>query len=155
MKDRHGNAVPISKRIDIPPLWLLATLAAQFLLARIAPLLSFDIPGGPILALAGLTLIFWSAIHFRRAQTPIHPRRKPTSLITDGPFAFSRNPIYLGMALIAAGWAIRLGALSSVLLVPVFMLVVQRRFIEGEEFHVGKAMGEDWTAYTARTRRWL
>ncbi len=155
MKDRHGNAVPISKRIDIPPLWLLGTLAAQYLLARFLPLLSFDLPGGPILVIAGFALIFWSAIHFRRAQTPIHPRRKPTTLITDGPFAFSRNPIYLGMALIAAGWAIRLGALSALLMVPIFMLIIQRRFIVGEEFHIDRALGEEWRSYTSRTRRWL
>ena len=155
MKDRHGNAVPISKRIDIPPLWLLGTLAAQYLLARFLPLLSFDLPGGPILVIAGFALIFWSANHFRRAQTPIHPRRKPTTLITDGPFAFSRNPIYLGMALIAAGWAIRLGALSALLMVPIFMLIIQRRFIVGEEFHIDRALGEEWRSYTSRTRRWL
>ena len=155
MKDRHGTPVPLSRRIDIPPLWLAGTLALQYLLAVAMPLLRFEIPGGVPLILAGLGLIGWSAVHFRRAQTPIHPRRKPTALITSGPFAFSRNPIYLGMAVIAAGWAVRLGALSALLLVPVFMLVIQRRFIVGEEFHIDRALGAEWRDYTARTRRWL
>ena len=155
MKDRNGDPVPLSKRIDIPPLWLVGTLAAQYLLARIVPILRFDLPGGSILVLAGFALIFWSAMHFRRAQTPIHPRRKPTTLITDGPFALSRNPIYLGMAFIAAGWAIRLGAVSALLMVPIFMLVIQRRFIAGEEFHIDRALGDEWRSYTNRTRRWL
>ncbi len=155
MKDRNGNPVPLAKRIDIPPLWLLGTLTAQYLLARIFPILRFDLPGGLILILGGFALIFWSAIHFRHARTPIHPRRKPTTLITDGPFAFSRNPIYLGMALIAAGWAMRLGALSALFMVPVFMTIIQRRFIAGEEFHIDRALTDEWRAYIARTRRWF
>ncbi len=155
MKDRHGNSVPLSKRLDIPPLWLLATLLAQALIARTMPLVRFDLPGGILLIGAGFALILWSASHFRKAQTPIHPRRKPTALITDGPFAFSRNPIYLGMAFIALGWGWWLGAISALMMVPLFMLLIQRRFIEGEELHVGKAMGAAWDDYTRRTRRWL
>jgi len=155
MKDKHGNPVPLSKRVDIPPMWLVATLLAQYGLAQVLPLLRLSIPGGVLVSLAGITLILWSAVHFRRAATPIHPRRKPTSLITGGPFALSRNPIYLGMALIAAGWAMRLGAVSALVLVPVFMAVIQRRFILGEEHHIERALGDEWRAYTAQTRRWV
>jgi len=155
MKDKHGNPVPLSKRIDIPPVWLAVTLVAQYLTASVLPVPGFDVPGGWIIGLAGVALIVWSAIHFRRAQTPIHPRRKPTTLITDGPFAYSRNPIYLGMALIATGWAVMLGALTALLCVPLFVWVIQHRFILGEEFHIDRALGDDWRAYTARTRRWL
>ncbi len=155
MKDRNGNSVPLWKRIDIPPLWLLMTLAVQYLVSRAFPIMGFNIPFGAILIFIGFALILWSAIHFRRAQTPIHPRRKPTTLITNGPFAFSRNPIYLGMALIATGWAIRLGTLSAIFMVPVFMFVIQQRFIAGEEFHIDRALGDEWRAYKARTRRWL
>lgn len=155
MKDRHGNPVPLSKQLDVPPLWLVGTLVLQGLLAWVLPLWRFEVPGGALIVLAGIALILWSATHFRRARTPIHPRRKPTTLITDGPFRFSRNPIYLGMALIAAGWAVRLGALSTLLCVPAFMAVIHRRFIAGEEFHIDRALGEDWRAYAGRTRRWL
>ncbi len=155
MKDRHGNPVPLTKRLDVPPLWLAGTLAVQYALARFLPLVRFEVPGGGVIVLAGLGLIFWSGLHFRRARTPIHPRRKPTTLITDGPFAFSRNPIYLGMALVAAGWAVHLGALSALLGVPAFMALVRTRFIAGEEIHIDRALGPEWRAYAARTRRWL
>ena len=155
MKDRHGNRVPLAKRLDVPPLWLVAALLAQAALARAMPLARFEVPGGWLVVLAGIGLILWSGIHFRRARTPIHPRRKPTALLTTGPFALSRNPIYLGMALVAAGWAVRLGALSAFLPAALFVLIVQRRFIAGEEYHIGRALGEDWRAYAERTRRWL
>jgi len=154
MRDRHGAPVPLSKRIDIPPIWLAGTMVVQYLAALVFPVLRFD-AGGILLMIAGMALIVWSGVHFRRARTPIHPRRKPTTLITDGPFRLSRNPIYLGMALIAAGWGLRLGAVSALLAVPVFMAIVQRRFIAGEEFHIDRALGEEWQAYTARTRRWI
>ncbi len=155
MKDKHGTPVPLSKRLDIPPLWLLGTLLVQSLISAILPILRLDMPGGGVVIVVGLGLILWSAVHFHRASTPIHPRRKPTTLITGGPFALSRNPIYLGMAVIAGGWAIRLGAVSAFLCVPLFMAVIQRRFIAGEEFHIERALGDEWRAYTARTRRWL
>jgi protein-S-isoprenylcysteine O-methyltransferase Ste14 len=155
MQDRHGNPVPLTKRLDIPPLWLLGTLLLQTVVARIVPLARFDLPGGILLVGAGIALILWSASHFRTAQTPIHPRRKPTALITDGPFAFSRNPIYLGMALIALGWGWQLGTISALMMIPLFMLLIQRRFIDGEELHVGKAMGAEWDAYARHVRRWL
>lgn len=155
MKDKHGNPVPLIKRIDIPPAWLLLMLVGQKLLATVLPLVRFEVPGGVLLMVAGFGLILWSAVHFRKARTPIHPRRKPTALITDGPFAFSRNPIYLGMAIILAGYGLRQGALSALMLVPVFMVVIQQRFIAGEEFYIDRAMGEAWRDYTARTRRWL
>ncbi len=155
MKDRHGNPVPPAKQFDIPPVWLLGTLILQSLIAWIMPLVRFDIPGGILFVVAGIALVLWSASHFRKAQTPIHPRRKPTALITDGPFGFSRNPIYLGISLVALGWGLQLGALSALILVPLFMLLLQRRFIEGEELHVGKAMGAEWDDYARRVRRWL
>jgi len=155
MKDRHGNPVPIARRIDIPPLWLAATLGVQFAVARGLPVARFDVPGGGLIVLAGLALIGWSAVHFRRARTPIHPRRKPTTLITDGPFAFSRNPIYLGMALVAVGWAVMLGSFLALLFVPLFMAVIERRFIRGEEYHIDRALGETWRDYSATTRRWF
>ncbi len=158
MLDKHGKPVPLTKRLDIPPLWLAGTLIAQSLIAWAFPV--FALPSGASalglpLIVVGFALIIWSAVHFKRAQTPIHPRRKPTSLITSGPFAFSRNPIYLGMALIALGFALRLGAYTPLLLVPAFMLIIQKRFIDGEELHIAKSMGAEWAGYTAKTRRWL
>ncbi len=158
MRDKHGNPVPLLKMIDIPPVWLAGTLVIQSLVTRALPI--FGLPTGFstlgwLSIVAGFVLILWSAVHFKRAQTPIHPRRRPTSLITSGPFAFSRNPIYLGMVLIALGFALRLGAFTPLFLVPAFMLVIQKRFVEGEEFHIAQALGAEWSAYTAKTRRWL
>lgn len=154
MRDRHGAPVPVSKRLDVPPVWLAGTLVVQYVLALGFPIL-WSGEWGIVPMVAGIGLIVWSGIHFRRARTPIHPRRKPTTLITDGPFAYSRNPIYLGMVLIALGWAVHLSTFIALLVVPIFAGIIQRRFIAGEEFHIERALGEEWRAYAARVRRWL
>lgn len=151
--------VPLSKHLDIPPLWLFGTLICILLVNLYLPIAHWG--GGWsrwvgwVLIAATFGLVFWSAQAFKRHETPIHPRRKPKTLLTSGPYALSRNPIYLAMVIIALGTAFLCGSLGALLPVPVFVWIVTKRFIEGEEFHIGRNFGAEWTAYTAKTRRWF
>jgi len=144
---------------DLPPLWLAGCLAAAWLLARELPLVAAFGPVfwglGVLLALTGLGLIGWSAIWFRRKKTTIEPHHTPGTLIVEGPYRYSRNPIYLGMAAILTGYVLWLGVLSPVLLPVLFVGVIERRFIVPEEAGLITAFGPEARRYLQSTRRWL
>jgi protein-S-isoprenylcysteine O-methyltransferase Ste14 len=96
-----------------------------------------------------------AVVQMYRAKTTIIPRHDASQLVTGGVFSLSRNPIYLGDALVLAGFALYWGAWPSLVLVPVFMWLISWRFIEGEEAKLRHAFGQAFHAYEKETRRWL
>lgn len=142
--------------IDTPPVWLALCLALSWALGRIAPMpLPFAGAAGWVLLALGLLFFAGALAEFARARTTVVPRREPSALITTGVFRLSRNPIYLGDALILAGLSLLWDAPLALLLVPAFMALVARRFIAGEEARLKAAFGADYDRWAARTRRWL
>jgi protein-S-isoprenylcysteine O-methyltransferase Ste14 len=78
-----------------------------------------------------------------------------SALVVDGPFRFTRNPVYLGMVLFLFGVGVLLGSLTPFLVIPLFALVIDRRFVRVEEAMLTKAFGPSYSAYQSRVRRWL
>ncbi len=146
------------KSLDYPPVWLVGFLAIAWGLARFFPQTVVTLPYmgslALVLLLAGLVLIALAVFEMLRAKTTIIPRQDPNALVTSGVFRRSRNPIYLGDLLVLAAGVIWWGSLSSILLLWIFPLVINARFIEGEEAklraHFGKAF-DDWSE---KTKRW-
>jgi protein-S-isoprenylcysteine O-methyltransferase Ste14 len=93
-------------------------------------------------------------VQFRRHRTTVLPRETPEAMIQTGIYRWSRNPIYLADAMILAGIALRWDA-ASLLLVPLFMAMIQVRFINGEEAVMRQRFGATYEAYAVRVRRWL
>jgi len=151
--------LPLRKMIDVPPVWLALFLALVWLQGTYLPV--GPEPGplarvlGGALILGGLALIFVAAWEFRRHRTSVVPHMEPDALVTSGLFALSRNPIYLADALILWGCALRWHAWPSLLLVPLFMGFIARRFIAAEEARLRAAFGEAFEDYARRVRRWL
>jgi len=144
---------------DLPPIWLAASLAAVWLLARYLPLVTAFGPlyqglGYGLIAVS-LGLIGWSALWFRRKHTTIEPHHEPTALIVEGPYRISRNPIYLALLGLLIGYVLISGALSPLPLPFLFAYVLQRRFIEPEEAILRHRFPQDAPRYFQRTRRWL
>ncbi len=110
--------------------------------------------GWPLLA-GGVSLMSWFTFTMRRADTPIDPREPVSNLATDGPFRYTRNPAYLSMALIYAGVSSLANALSSILLLPTVLLVIQRGVIEREERYLERKFGEEYLRYKEHVRRWV
>jgi protein-S-isoprenylcysteine O-methyltransferase Ste14 len=110
---------------------------------------------GVLLIAVGLGLGFAALTRFRRAGTGIVPGSESTALVRSGPFRFTRNPMYLGMTLILAGLAIVLGSLSPLFIPFLFLVLMDRLFVQKEERWMEEAFGEEYVAYTRRTRRWL
>lgn len=112
-------------------------------------------PIGIGVAVLGLCVIGWSAHWFWRKKTTIEPHHTPGTLIVEGPYRLSRNPIYLGMVLILAGQVIWQGALLPLILPPILLMVLTKRFAEPEEASLLDAFGEEGRAYLMATRRWI
>lgn len=144
------------KWLDLPPIWLIALMALMYLIADFAPYPDHHgyWTGGILIAL-GVKIAIWAAISFRRQKTTIIPHQTPTVLITEGPFQYSRNPIYLADLLVLLGWGCIHGAALSFLAAPVFVLIINKRFINPEEARLAAEFGDAYSAYCAKVRRWV
>ena len=143
----------------VPPLYLLVCLIIMTLLHWLLPvsqlLESAWRFGAVVVLLAGLLTIIFAARLFHRLETPIRPFEQPQLLVTQGLFAYSRNPMYLGMVIFLIGYAVILGSLTPWLVIPVFVWLIQERFIKVEETGLEQAYGDTYRHYQQRVRRWL
>ena len=141
---------------DLPPIWLAVFGALGWVCGRLLPV---ALPGGPWLGAglvaAGLVLMALAAAQMLLQRTTFIPRRDPAALVTGGVFALTRNPIYLGDALVLAGLLLVWHAVWALFLVPAFMVFIARRFIRDEEARIAARFGAEWQRYANRTRRWL
>ncbi len=148
------------KWIDIPPVWLLLTLIATWWIGQLQPHFlrvggpATDLLGGLIVG-GGIVLIFLAAVEMRKKRTTIVPHMEADHLVITGVFSRTRNPIYLGDALILAGLALRWEAPIAVLLVPLFVGTITQRFIIPEESRLRLKFCADFARYCQKTRRWV
>ena len=110
---------------------------------------------GAVPILAGLALIVAAVGLFRRHDTPPEPWRPSSAFVSSGIYRRTRNPMYLGMALIYLGLALGLESLAALLLLPVALVIIQTQVIAREERYLDVRFGDDYRAYRARVRRWL
>lgn len=148
------------KWIDIPPVWLVATIALVWVIGRWDPLaLSFggawSMLAAGLLIGAGLVVMALAIIEMRKWKTTVIPHREAAHLVTSGIFKRSRNPIYVGDALILLGFILRFDAPLALPLLPVFVWVIERRFILPEEDGLRRKFRTAWARYAQETRRWL
>ena len=142
------------KWIDLPPVWLAVSLCLAW-----AGLWRFD--PGPLAILGwmglvvGAALTFLAVVAFVGAKTTIIPRHDPDALITHGIFRWTRNPIYLADVLFLLGGSLIWGAWIGCVLVPAFALMLDRRFIQGEEAVLARVYGENFDVYCQSVRRWI
>lgn len=140
------------RMLDIPPVWLLACLVIAWSTPGGLPPLWWT--GASFLVLAALVMAA-AILALRRAGTTIVPRERATALVTGGIYRLSRNPIYVADLLILAGAALMRGSLIGIVLVPLLMILLDWRFVRGEETGLEAGFGEAFRAYRARTRRWI
>jgi protein-S-isoprenylcysteine O-methyltransferase Ste14 len=141
-----------------PPFIYAGALVAGLLLDWLLPLPR--LPGAlrwvglPVLA-GGVGLAAWFLAAMRRKRTPVDPYATPTAIVQDGPFQYTRNPAYAGMALIYSGIALLAGARWPWLLLPVVLATIQKGVIEREERYLEERFGDEYRVYRSRVRRWL
>ncbi|NQV80495.1 MAG: isoprenylcysteine carboxylmethyltransferase family protein [Alphaproteobacteria bacterium] len=110
--------------------------------------------GGVLIALS-VALVAWAVTHFLRAKTHVDVRKPATALVTGGPYRLSRNPMYLAMTLLYAGFAVTFSLpITLTLLIPCLVLL-HHGVISREETYLERKFGDEYRAYKARVRRWL
>ena len=148
------------KWIDLPPVWLAGFLVLAWVQSAYWSMgLGFggvwaDFAGG-ILVGGGVLLMLLAFAEFRRHRTTVIPHETPSALIRSGIYKRSRNPIYLADALILAGLILRWDAVLALPLVPVFVWVIEKRFIVPEENRMRRTFRADFARYERDVRRWI
>jgi protein-S-isoprenylcysteine O-methyltransferase Ste14 len=150
-------------RLKVPPVIQAAIcVLAMWLLSRYLPLIPFEIVFlrlaitaiftgiGGLIAVAGIA-------SFRKAKTTVDPRTpgKSSELVIVGIYNYTRNPMYLGLLGIMIGLAVLFGAVSSFLVIPIFVWFMNRLQIEPEEEALEELFGESYREYKLKVRRWL
>jgi protein-S-isoprenylcysteine O-methyltransferase Ste14 len=110
---------------------------------------------GAVVAALGLLITLSGARLFGRVGTNIKAFNEPGVLVTEGPFRWSRNPMYLGFVLLLLGTAILLGTATPFLGPLIFAIAADRWYIAFEERAMRQKFGADYEAYMRRTRRWI
>ena len=110
---------------------------------------------GIIPVFAGIAMAVLAAGMFVKADTGLLPFEKATTLVTDGFYRFTRNPMYLGMILMLLGVAFLLGSVGALMPVLLFIVIIRYRFVAGEEQFMERAFGQQYLDYKARVRRWI
>jgi protein-S-isoprenylcysteine O-methyltransferase Ste14 len=151
-QDSPGIRVP-------PPLLYLLPLASgllidrkvhiPFLPRRVARILGWPLVGG------GVALSGWAIRTMLAAETTIRPDKPVSNLIQDGPFRYTRNPLYLSDAMIYAGIAILRNSLWAIVLLPLVLYAIQREVMGREERYLERSFGEEYLDYKRRVRRWV
>lgn len=158
MTDAHPQALPQRPRV-LPPAIVVLAAGTMWVLDRYAPIAEANIRVlprvGVVLIALGAALVLWCGWEFRRASTPIVPFLEPTALVARGPYRISRNPIYLGFTLSLIGVAALLGSSTPFVILPLFVWIMQRRFVEPEERLLEQRFGEVYRAYKGQVRRWI
>jgi protein-S-isoprenylcysteine O-methyltransferase Ste14 len=112
--------------------------------------------GAAALLAVGTALLIWCVREFYVAgRGTLAPWDPPQHLVTSGPYRFSRNPMYLGVVLILAGWCTLWGSRALIIYTALIMMGFHLRVLLAEEPWARRRFGAEWDAYRARVPRWV
>jgi len=146
-----------------PPLILLIFLASGALLQFIFPLAlltpfsigSLQFLAGLVIILSGIGLAFWGVRTFSKAGTNVATHQAALLVVVDGPYKFTRNPMYMGMQILLVGVGIMFSSQWFLLLWPIFFLVLRFGVVAREERYMEQKFGDQYVALLNKTRRWI
>ena len=147
----------------LPPLLYGAALIVGFLLHVMLPIRFATGPpailalrvAGAILVLVAVALAIAARARFTRAGTNVNPMLPTTALVLEGPYKFTRNPMYLGLTMLVTGVALFSNAVWMLVVLIPTVFVLQREVIAKEERYLEAKFGDEYRAYRSRVRRWL
>lgn len=140
-----------------PPVYFLIYFISAILLDRFIPVVRLgSVPWfGAVVALAGIASGGWAVFHFRKNKTTHKPFAKSRVLVEEGPYGYTRNPMYLGFTLVLLGEAIYLGSLSAFLSPVIMYYTMDSKIIPLEEQLLADTFKEQYKKYQDRVRRWI
>lgn len=142
-----------------PPIVLVLAIALSAFLHATYPI-AIVVPSpldlvGIVVGLAGVALFVSAVRALAAAGTTVRPDGTPTALVRSGPYSFSRNPIYIGFALVALGVAIWFGSLAAFAGPIAFVVVIDRTEIPYEERKLRAIFDAAFDDFASRVRRWI
>ena len=144
-----------------PPAVALLTGGLMWGVAWTSPEFGFALRGREFLAGAlaatGMVICGIGVAAFLRTRTTLNPMKPESSstLVVSGLYKVTRNPMYLGMLLALAGWAFFISNVLAFLVLPGFVVYMNRFQIEPEERALASRFGDEFLRYAARVRRWI
>lgn len=148
------------KLINIkPPFIALVLLSVSLALNFLIPLLK-PIPEpynffGILITIFGLIISAAGRNEFKKADTPLLPTAKSSSLVISGPFKFTRNPMYLGLSSLLAGFGIFMNSIYIFTAALIFFFIINFVFVPFEEKDMEETFGKSYIDYKSQVRRWL
>ncbi len=110
---------------------------------------------GYLLVLIGVGVAAWGMITFARAKTAIIPVRPASTLVENGPYRFTRNPMYTGMTIAYIGGILILNSLWAVILLPITLILLYKFVVQREERYLTSQFGDAYAEYCRRVKRWV
>ncbi|HEX5042703.1 MAG TPA: isoprenylcysteine carboxylmethyltransferase family protein [Candidatus Polarisedimenticolaceae bacterium] len=143
-----------------PPVLFALTLAGASLLQWLFPLPFWQATWsrrilGALLFLAALVFARWGERTMHRAGTNVRPDRPATAIVEDGPFRYTRNPLYLGVTAMFVGVAQMANSAWFLLVLVPMLVVLHFGVVRREERYLEAKFGEPYRAYRERVRRYL
>lgn len=138
-----------------PPLIFAVLLGAGLLIDRGSPAGGLLLPLSILVGAAGLALGLAGLGLFRASKTRPEPWKPASVLVATGVYRYTRNPMYLGMALLSLAIALFFASLAAALLTVVAVFIIDRTVVKREEAYLQRRFGPDYLAYRQRVRRWL
>lgn len=142
-----------------PPLIFLAALIIALGLewvARADPSLGrLGLDAGIVLIVVSIAIALWARRQFVKGGTSLRPEVPSNAILTTGPFRFTRNPLYLTLAMLQVGIGLVAGLAWVVIMVVPAVLVIRFGVIAREERYLERKFGEEYMRYKNRVRRWF
>jgi protein-S-isoprenylcysteine O-methyltransferase Ste14 len=142
-----------------PPLvYAVALGAAWWLEPRWSLAFDLGFPGRLVawgLIGVGLAVFAWALMAIWKQRTTVNPYKAASNLVTHGPFAWSRNPIYVSDWFVYLGVTLLLGTAWPFLFAPLVWVVMRFAVIAHEEAHLVAKFGDEYLEYRTRVRRWI
>jgi protein-S-isoprenylcysteine O-methyltransferase Ste14 len=156
MSDSHSDAPNVK---IIPPLVYLAGIVIGIAISIWIP--TKIVPSSPAWTLGGILIICGAVLSgsailkFKGVGTTVRPDRAASTLVVVGPYRITRNPMYLGLALVYLGIALADQSVWALILLPVVLTIIQRRAIEPEEAFLERRFGTSYIRYKEKVGRWI
>jgi protein-S-isoprenylcysteine O-methyltransferase Ste14 len=153
-KDSPGVYIP-------PPLFYVLTFVAAVFIQKVLPIdasvfqLRITKIIGIFFLVASLFFLVRSLSQFLKSKNTLILIKPATSLQTNGIYSISRNPMYVGLAIVYLGITCLIGNWWNIILFPLLLLIVQEYIIKSEEKYLNRAFGKEYLEYKNKVRRWL
>ena len=161
----HSQKKLLSPGVKFPPP---ALFVVGFILGVIFEKAIFDLPlfadgasstmrmgVGAAFLVAGVILVATAMMTFKKAKTAIIPHHRATLIVDYGPFAFSRNPMYLGLSIVYVGFSIMYNSGWPLIMLPLVLTALYTLVISREERYLHSAFGQVYADYQKKVRRWV